>query len=527
MDRIHAIRNFILFLLLLLFVRLGWVSLVDGGTYAKDAVAQRTQTIPIRTTRGIIYDRNMLPLTEGQNSLWVAVIPDQCDNLDEVSRLLGRPIFGNKVQLFPLQADNTQKEKLFAQKGVMMLNITDRYMQGGLLSHVIGYQSDNGGFGIEKAMNAELDKNAENEFMIVNSAQQRAISGLGLRLKSGKGLGGVKLTIDYHIQQICEQVMDKRLPKGAVIVADAKSGDILAMASRPNFSQQDLAQYLNGTNGEMINRTICAYDVGSVFKIVITAAALSEGLVHPDDKFLCTGKYNIAGQDFYCSKEDGHGLIPFKTGFAYSCNIPFYILGQQLGMEKIHQYATAFGFGYPVLNIPLGESNGFIPSSRNTLPGELANASIGQGKVQVTPLQVASMLCTIVNGGKKTQLNLVDSIVAEDGMHLENKKAQSNEQVISKDVAKTIMQLMEGVVNEGSGTMAKPDVWTAGGKTSSAETGWSQNGQLLVHGWFAGFFPAEDPKYVCVVLAEDGKRGGISAAPVFKEISDGIYKLNK
>lgn len=527
MDRIQGIRSFFLFLLVLLVGRIGWVAVVDGGAYAKAAVAQRSQTIPIRTSRGIIYDRNMLPLTEGQNSLWVAVVPDQCDNLDEVSRILGRPIVGNKVQLFPLQADIPQREKLFAQKGVMTLNIADRYMQGGLLSHVIGYQSENGGFGIEKAMNSDLYKNTENEFLIVNSAQQRAISGLGLKIKSEKGLSGVKLTIDYHIQQICEQVMDKRLPKGAVIVADAKNGDILAMASRPNFTQDNIADYLNGTDGELINRAICAYDIGSVFKIVITAAALCEGLITPDDEILCTGKYKIAGKDFYCSKTDGHGLLPFKRAFAYSCNIPFYILGQELGMEKIYQYATDFGFGSPVLNIQLGESSGMIPSSPYTLPGEVANASIGQGKVQVTPLQVVSMLCTIANGGIKKQLNLVDSIVEEDGIHLINKKAQSDVQIIPTEVAKTIMQLMAGVVTEGSGKMAKPDFWSAGGKTSSAESGWSQNGQLLIHGWFAGFFPAEEPRYICVVLAEDGRRGGTSAAPVFKEIGDEIYKLYK
>lgn len=526
-QRIHYIGSFILIILILLAIRLLWITVIDGSFFAKAAVQQRTQTIPIRTSRGIIYDRNMIPLTEGQNSLWIAVNPNQCNNLEEISRILGRPVFGNKVQLFPLKAGIIQIDKLLSQKGVVLLNIADRYRQGGILSHVIGYQSENGGFGIERAMNNELDKDLNNEFLIINSAQQQAISGLGLKLKSDQNLSGVKLTIDYHIQKICEQIMDKHLPKGAVIVADAKNGDILAMASRPNFTQDNLATYLNSTNGELINRAILSYDIGSIFKIVTTVAALNEGLISPDHEILCPGKHKIADREFYCHKIDGHGLISFRHGFAYSCNIPFYILSQKLGMEKIHEYATILGFGKQVLNIQLGESSGCIPSSPDTLPGEVANASIGQGKVQVTPLQVANMLCTIVNDGVSKQLNLVDSIVGEDGLYLIDKKAQHDRQVIPQDVARTIKQLMIDVVDMGSGTMSKPSNLTAGGKTSSAETGWYQNGQMLVHGWFAGFFPAEKPRYICVVLAEDGRQGGTSAAPIFKEIADGIDRLNR
>ena len=192
-QRIHYIGSFILVILILLAIRLLWITVIDGSFFAKAAVQQRTQTIPIRTSRGIIYDRNMIPLTEGQNSLWIAVNPNQCNNLEEISRILGRPVFGNKVQLFPLKAGIIQIDKLLSQKGVVLLNIADRYRQGGILSHVIGYQSENGGFGIERAMNNELDKDLNNEFLIINSAQQQAISGL-VELKSDQNLNDVKLT---------------------------------------------------------------------------------------------------------------------------------------------------------------------------------------------------------------------------------------------------------------------------------------------------------------------------------------------
>lgn len=512
-------------LLCALMGRLAYLCYFKNSELSRAAVAQRSEKIPVKTARGIIYDRNMMPLTDGQNSLWVAVVPGRCKNLDAVARIIGKPITGNKVQLFPLELSILEQEQLFAHEGVIKLNISDRYMQDGTLSHAIGYHSENSSFGLEGALNSILDRGSDNNFLVVKSAGQKTISGLGLKLTQPQSLSGVRLTVDYHIQQICEQAMDNHIPKGAVIVAEAKTGNILAMASRPNFSQDQLAQHLASLDGDLINRAISAYDLGSIFKIVVTAAALTEGLITPETPVKCTGTCKIAGQDFYCNKLEGHGNISFRQAFAYSCNIPFYALGQKLGMKKIHEYAELLGFGKQVLSIDLGEKKGNIPSSPYTLPGEVANASIGQGAVQVTPLQVANLLCTVADDGTYKQMSIADNSVAADGITLLPMFEQHKKSILKKEVAKTLKSLLVSTVEFGSGVSGELKDYGAGGKTSSAETGWVENGETKTHGWFAGFFPKDDPKYVCVVLCEDGKKGGISAAPVFKVIGEKIMDL--
>ena len=214
------ISSFILVILILLAIKHLWITVIDGSFCKGGGTAAHSNHL---SASRVLYTIGICPVNRRAKLPMDCRQSNQCNNLEEISRILGRPVFGNKVQLFPLKAGIIQIDKLLSQKGVVLLNIADRYRQGGILSHVIGYQSENGGFGIERAMNNELDKDLNNEFLIINSAQQQAISGLGLKLKSDQNLSGVKLTIDYHIQKICEQIMDKHLPKGAVIVADAKT----------------------------------------------------------------------------------------------------------------------------------------------------------------------------------------------------------------------------------------------------------------------------------------------------------------
>jgi len=525
--RIKNLGYTFLCLLLFLSFRLGYIAIIEGERLSKEATSQRTQKIPFKSVRGIIYDRNMLAITEGQNRLRVAVIPEECERIELVSSLLGEPINQKGIQIFNLNNVNEEHAGLLNMPGVMVFSVSERYNNMGLLSHIIGYTSDNGGFGIERAFEKQLIASGTDTISTINNANSKAISGLGYKKTDSKTYKGVKLSIDYHIQKITEKAMDNASLRGAAVVVDVQSGDIVAMASRPNFKQDDLANYLNSTDGELINRAISPYDVGSVFKVLMSAAALEEGVFTDASPFTCNGKFDVFGREFVCNKLIGHGDISLAEGLAFSCNVVFYQVGLKLGIKRISDYAKYFGFGEKVLNIDwMGEASGNIPSNLDATPQDIANISIGQGTVLVTPLQVADMLCTVANDGVRKQLTLVKSIVDDSGIAKDTKPVIIG-RVISTDTAKTLKDILIGAVNFGTGTNAKIDLWGAGGKTGSAETGWEKDGETMTHGWFAGFFPADRPKYVCVVLSENGKQGGTSAAPVFKEIGEKIKDISR
>ena len=456
--------------------RLFYIGVIDGGRLAEMALAQRTEKIEIKSPRGIIYDRNMLKLADSEM-------------------------------------------KVIVKDG--KLYYTDKRTNG-MLNHVIGYISGDGsGCGIEGAFDYVLTSPKSSSVSYLKDINNNMKSDYAVDVD--KNYGGVCLTIDYHIQKITEEVMDKHSMKGAAIVVDCASGEIVAMASRPDFDRHRLEDYLDGTDGELVNKAIVQYNPGSVFKIVVAAAAL-ESAVGEDLEYDCAGKQNIGGIDFVCHKEDGHGRINLQEAFAQSCNCVFYQVGMNMGVNQIHRYATAFGIGKEVLNINgIAEEKGFVPQTEDSV-GEIANVSIGQGQVMVTPLQMADIVCTLCNGGVRKQLTLIKGIVDNCGKCVEVGNADVG-RVVSSTTARRLMDMMRQGVEKGTGRGAHIDGFGAGGKTGSAETGWEKDGELMQQGWFAGFFPKDNPRYVCIVIAENGKRGSDSACPVFREIGSRICQL--
>ena len=527
LKRIRIANTIFICLVLLLCARVGFLAIAEGKNLARQAVAQRTRTVPLTQARGVIYDRNMLAITEGQSRTSAAVLPEKCGNLAEVQQILGKRVKPEGVQVFALESLE-DIEKLSGYGGVMITNISERYSQKGTLSHVIGYAPvGSSGFGLEKSLDNILKQTPQNRITSFTDAKRDDITGLGSHLSSHPTMQGVQLTIDYHIQEICEQALRDSLNNGAAIVVDASSGDILALASCPSFTQATLAEYLDKNNAELTNRAMQSYDMGSAFKIVMTAAAIENAVATPESNYFCNGGISIDGKNFVCNNLSGHGHITLSSGFAYSCNIPFYTLGKSLGQEKIVDMAKKFGIGSTVLDGLLEESAGVLPDYKYPTTGDICNISIGQGALSATPLQMASIVTTVVNGGIKKPLNLLKGYVADDGITITPEQTRPATRVISNYTADTICDMMRDGVTFGTGQSAAIDDWGAGGKTGSAETGWLSEGKTMTHGWFVGFFPAKNPRYVCVVLAENGKRGGTSAAPVFEAIGEGIKGLNR
>ena len=457
-------------------VRVFYVGIVKQREYTKSVMSQRVESVSFLSPRGIIYDRNMIKLTDA-------------------------------------------KMKLVVKSGIPYY-IGER--TDDMFSHLIGYISPDGmGCGIEGAFDYVLGADESSKISYIKDINNVKIS-RGYNIDVAKSYRGVCLTVDYHVQEIAENAMDFYKIKGAVIVVDCKSGEILAMASRPNYIAANLEKYLDGKDGELVNKAICAYNPGSVYKIAVASAFL-ENYFNDEIYFECTGKTIIDGVEFVCHKEEGHGTQTLEQAFANSCNCAFYAIGNMVGIEDIYGYSSELGLGREVLCINgIVESEGFVPQ---TVYGgaELANISIGQGEVMATPLQIADMLCTICNGGVRKQLTLIKGMVDESGVCTEIKGTDIG-RVISETTARRLTDMMNMAVKSGTGMSAQLDGCAAGGKTGSAETGWLKDGAVMQQGWFAGYFPAQNPRFLCVVLAENGISGSDSACPVFKKIGNEMIK---
>lgn len=239
-------------------------------------------------------------------------------------------------------------------------------------------------------------------------------------------------------------------------------------------------------------------------------------------QYYCEGAVNVNGLIFKCHSyfEGGHGYIDMEKAFAVSCNSYFINLCQKTGYRNLIEMAQKFGLGQET-----GIGSQGIAEARGSLPpidsyysqADIANLSIGQGMLLATPLQVADIVATVANGGIRNRVNIVDSIIDSDGNVIKNLRVKEGRRIISKDTADTIKDLMEAATSSyGTGTDAVVGYYGgAGGKTGSAETGSPD----VVHAWFAGYFPAKNPRYSIAVFAENGKYGGKVAAPVFAEIA--------
>lgn len=416
-----------------------------------------------------------------------------------------------RQEAFAQQTINAQNQRIIYDHDMRV--VTD----SPIMPHIVGYTWNGGAYGLKKVL-SEISFDNKGVFAM-SDARGKTVN----YIKKADDFSGVRLATNYHIQKIVEDEMDKAKIKGAVVVADVKTGGILAMVSKPDFDENNVVNYFNSKNGELINRAISKYNIGSIFKIVTASAALETSYSY-EYTFNCKGKVNIDGRDFFCDKEEGHGDLTFNQGMAYSCNCLFYNLGMNLGYDVIKKYATDFGFGEQVLKINgFDESKGNLPDNVTTNQG-LANVAIGQGEILATPVQVADMLLTVANDGVRKQLMLIDGIVDTKGQVEEILPTEIG-RIISVDTARNIKQMLFDTVSYGTGMSASLKNYDVSGKTSTAETGWEQDGKVMTHGWFAGFFPSEEPKYVCVVLVENGGYGSESASPIFKNIAEKILDL--
>lgn len=518
--------------LILCAVVIGRILLIDSETdYVEAAQNHSIYSLTLAKTRGKIYDRNGNALVGGTYSYKAVVIPSAdtaatlfncltAEQLDEISASLKGK--------FPFAAD--VPDGTCESEGITVYRVPQRYAVNSVAVHLVGYCGQDGGeSGIERAYDEWLG-DAAGEFTVTCRINASGQSLEGARQEvtdtTANSDRGIMLTIDRDLQNIAETAAAAHLECGAVVLLDVESSEVLAMVSLPTYDRSNIAAVLNDSRSPLMNRAVSAYNAGSVFKPVVAAAALEHGL-DPDEKYECVGAVSIGNLSMGCINHTAHGEVALREAVVHSCNTYFINAARQTGGADILAMAEALGFGQSTrLGTNYSAAAGTLPSLQSlALPAELANFSFGQGKLTVTPVQVAGMFAAIARGGEYIEPYVVKGLTDNRLNIISNPVQPVTRQAMSRETAETLGECLRAAVLEGTAKAGASDSVTSAAKTGTAETGIVRNGRTINQAWYAGWFPYENPRYVCVVLAEGGTSGGSSAGPVFKEIAERVYRM--
>lgn len=567
------------FMLLLYFWRL---QVLDHARYQRLSDNNRIRIIEMPATRGIVTDRNGVILADSTPDYTLAFIPEDMgeDRKAEIVRLaelFGRDgpealdRFDRNATSGPYMAVrvfehlNPQEVALFEANqdrfpgGILMVVPRRYYPYSRVAAHIFGYvgeisreQLDSeeypgakkgdvvGKYALEKAFDTFL-RGKDGGRQVEVDARGRELDILGAT-EPVPG-ANVQLTLDIRLQKALElELWDER---GAGVIMNARTGEVLAMVSRPAFdpnefslriSNERWSEIIRDPGHIMQNRAIQGvYPPGSTFKVVTAIASLMERTMDPDEVLFCSGAYHY-GRRFYRDwKAGGHGKVDLHKGIVESCDVYFYQAGERTGMDALARWGLVLGLGRPTgIDVP-GEKEGLIPSpdwkvkARGEVwfPGETLSAAIGQGYVLVTPLQLAALYGTIARRGVHMDPYLVSRIEDVEGNELYRRDPTvRRESDIPREVFERIIGALEGVVWEeaGTGRVARMAGVPVAGKTGTAQVVRLQESQggeeedipyeLRDHGWFVAFAPTQRPEIVAAVVVEHGGHGSSSAAPI-------------
>ena len=527
-KKVGWLRNFCLVVLALLAVRLGYLQLVRGEDLSEQAAKQRWVEVLEQSSRGDITDRHFCSLTQAGEQ-WVAVVsPDQVEDGAALYRQLEpfcswtageflQKLSGDRIFTVPLEEEPDFSET----KGLETAVTTKRYHEDSVAEHVLGYCNGSEGVaGLESAYNDILSEGGGITAGAETDAAGQKISEFSLQEEPEKEQN-IRLTLDATLQNIVEQTGEEMIHCGAAVLLDVSSSDVLAMASFPAFDPSNVEQAVSSPDGALVNRALCSYDAGSVFKIVVAVAALEEGI--DIGWYNCSGAVSIgdSGTKVSCYNGIAHGEVSLPEAFCKSCNCYFIELGKQLGSDKILDMAEKFGVG-SMYNLfeNSGEQQDSAGERRNYYDGEIANLSIGQGQVMLTPLRVAELSAVVASGGVRHKVNLVDCIMDGNQKVLQRIAEFQKERVLKKETAQMLQSMMYMTTVSGTAKNMKLDeLGGAGCKTGTAQTGWGEGEDNKVHSWITGFFPVQNPRYALCIFVENGENEGVSASQVFERIA--------
>ena len=539
-KRILALICAISFIFLLLVSRLFYLQVVCASELQTKAESQWTRDLPITAERGKIYDTNGAALAVSYTTYNVYTRYREIKDINQVALFLAKKLnmsyksvfekisnSGVSEVLIKLKIEQELAEEILASdiQGVFLSeNVTRYYPYGDLLTQVLGFTSiDNvGQAGLEAYFNESLAGD-DGYYMLQSDLQGKEIDNtLRTYIKSTAG-DDIQLSIDANMQIILERVLslafDEQMAKGVTgIIMNAKTGEILAMSNKPSFDlnnvpRDDVPQLMEIMKNKCV---VDVYEPGSTFKILTTAAALECGVTNLNDSFYCGGSRVVDGQKIKCWRSIGHGSQKLTMGFANSCNCVFMALAERMGVDKFYSYLKTFGVGAKTGVEISGESGGIMLKQSNVKTVDLARIGFGQ-TVAVTPIQLLSSVCSIVNGGIKITPTIL-------------KQNQDNVKVrlIGEETSKSINQMMRLVVNKTAMYSFVPG-YDIGGKTGTAqkyENGAIARGKYISS--FIGTYPAENPQYALLLCVDEPSAGAyygsVVAAPYGKLIFEELFE---
>lgn len=572
-NRLKGTLIFCIIIIILLVFRLGYLQIVKGEEYKKGALEQWRKSINIKPKRGIIYDRNGKKLAVSVNAYTVWSTPADIkknykNNLENVSKSIGdvldleeelvyEKITKDKSNIKIKQWITKEEAEALRElniKGISIVEDNKRYYPyGAFASHILGFTDidNNGLYGIERIYDEELT-GIPGKWVRMTDAANRQLPYDGEKVYDPTDGTSLVLTIDETIQRFTEKAAQKALfdnkAKGvSIIVMDPNTGDILAMSTLPDYDPNNPREPLdenlkreweNLPNEQLMKKwneqwrnfaVNDIYEPGSTFKIFTAAAALEENTATINSHYYCNGFVNVGGRKLKCANPyDPHGSQTLRETLQNSCNVAYVNIGRDLGKEKFYKYIKAFGFGEKTGVELLGEQFGIIPMNSDVIKEiNLATMSYGHG-IALTPIQLANAVSAIANGGNLMEPRIVKGLIDKESEKINEREVVVKRKVISKDTSDTMLDLLESVVSDGTGSRAYIPGYRIGGKTGTAQKiidGRYAKGKYI--GSFVAVAPIEDPQIVISVIVDEPgagyNYGSITAAPAARSILEDTF----
>lgn len=562
---VKVFRAVLLCLLLILASRLWYLQIIKNQAYYRLAQLNAAHSMPVIAPRGVIYDRYG-KLLVGNKAIFTAyIIQSEIKNkeflLDRVSKLLGVPrstIVQNLKRKrsrpfdpvlirddIPLETVVKLEEQKLSLLGLVVNTKPVRVYPGrSLAAHVLGYIGEVTAEDIERSGSSDMrsgdligksgvEKIYDQYLRGINGGQRMATESYG-RPTAVRGFSdpqpgkNLTLSVDLELQRACEAALGH--DPGTVIVLDVSNGEVLSLASYPNYDpnifsapvKDSVWKDLQKKSHPFLNRGLNAYPSGSVFKVVTLSAALENKLSNVSEYFNCPGYFKLGGRTAKCWKAGGHGHLSLLEGLVYSCNVVFYKLGLKIGPDVLHDLSSKLGLGQRTgIDLP-AEAYGIVPSSQlkkktfkeSWYPGDSINYAIGQGFLWVTPIQMANLYALIANEKNRYEPHVIKSINDRNGEELFSYKPKIIGNLpVSENTLAAVKQALRDVVAKGTGRAADLASFEAAGKTGTAE-----NPAGAAHAWFICYAPYKNPRIVVAAFVEHGAHGDQVTARIAKKV---------
>ena len=545
-------------MLLGLMARMVYLMVLRSDYYAEKAEELHERERDIKAARGRILDRNGEVLADNKAVCTISVIHSQIKEPDKVAAMLCRELgISEKTARKRVEAvsaiervkTNVEKEvgdriRSYGLAGVKVDEDFKReYPYEELASKVLGFTGgDNQGIIGLEVMYEDVLRGVDGKILTTTDARGVELSELGESRTEPVPGYDLHISLDKNIQMYAQQAAwkvmeEKQADAVSILLMNPQNGEIYANANVPEFNLNEPftlntsadtqgmteKELQDACNQMWRNRTINdTYEPGSTFKIITMAAGLSQGVVHMEDRFSCPGFKIVEDRRIHCHKRTGHGAESFVEGAMNSCNPVFIEVGLRLGVKQYFDYFRQFGLMEKTgIDLP-GEAGTIMHKEENVGDVELATISFGQS-FQITPVQLATTVSSIINGGRRVTPHFGVKVTDEKGNLVKTFRYQEKKGIVSEEISAQVRYILEKVVSEGSGKNAAIEGRTIGGKTATSQTLPRSANRYISS--FLGFTPAENPKVLGICLIHDPQGvyyGGTIAAPVIRDIFDNI-----